>query len=89
MTGREIAFKPATFYLGIADHLARVVEGQESQGLADDTRGVNLAESSSTEASDFSCQADARNRERGDSSSDGGLETTGNFKRTDNDTIKT
>ncbi|KAM5530320.1 hypothetical protein V8D89_016021 [Ganoderma adspersum] len=27
--GREIKFKPATFYLGIADHLARVVEGQE------------------------------------------------------------
>lgn len=26
--GREIKFKPATFYLGIADHLARVVEGQ-------------------------------------------------------------
>ncbi|KAF8477857.1 Alpha/Beta hydrolase protein [Gautieria morchelliformis] len=31
LTGREIAFKPATFYLGVADHLARVVEGQESQ----------------------------------------------------------
>lgn len=27
--GREIKFKPATFYLGITDHLARVVEGQE------------------------------------------------------------
>jgi triacylglycerol lipase len=26
--GRSIKFKPATFYLGIADHLARVVEGQ-------------------------------------------------------------
>ena len=26
--GREIKFKPATFYLGIADHLARVVEEQ-------------------------------------------------------------
>ncbi|KAI0080363.1 alpha/beta-hydrolase, partial [Panus rudis PR-1116 ss-1] len=26
--GREIKFKPATFYLGITDHLARVVEGQ-------------------------------------------------------------
>ena len=26
--GREIKFKPVTFYLGIADHLARVVEGQ-------------------------------------------------------------
>lgn len=27
--GREIKFKPATFYLGITDHLARVVEGRE------------------------------------------------------------
>ena len=27
--GREIKFKPATFYLGIADQLARVVEEQE------------------------------------------------------------
>lgn len=26
--GRELKFKPATFYLGITDHLARVVEGQ-------------------------------------------------------------
>jgi triacylglycerol lipase len=25
--GREIKFKPATFYLGIADHLAKAVEG--------------------------------------------------------------
>lgn len=32
--GREIRFKPATFYLGIADHLARVVEGQEAEGEA-------------------------------------------------------
>jgi triacylglycerol lipase len=29
-TGREIKFKPATFYLGVADHLARVVEGQDA-----------------------------------------------------------
>ncbi|KAI8990493.1 alpha/beta-hydrolase [Trametes punicea] len=29
--GREIKFKPATFYLGIADHLARVVEGQAQE----------------------------------------------------------
>lgn len=28
--GREIKFKPATFYLGIVDHLARVVEGQQT-----------------------------------------------------------
>ena len=26
--GREIKFKPTTFYLGIADHLARVAEAQ-------------------------------------------------------------
>lgn len=33
--GREIKFKPVTFYLGIADHLARVVEGQgQEQGHA-------------------------------------------------------
>ena len=32
--GREIKFKPATFYLGIADHLARVVEGQEAPAAA-------------------------------------------------------
>ena len=29
--GREIKFKPATFYLGITDYLARVVEGQEAR----------------------------------------------------------
>lgn len=29
--GHEIKFKPVTFYLGIADHLARVVEGQGQQ----------------------------------------------------------
>ncbi|TFK56594.1 alpha/beta-hydrolase [Heliocybe sulcata] len=27
--GREIKFRPAQFYMGIADHLARVVEGKE------------------------------------------------------------
>lgn len=27
LIGHEIKFKPATFYLGVADHLARVVEG--------------------------------------------------------------
>ncbi|KAI0778411.1 alpha/beta-hydrolase [Trametes elegans] len=34
--GREIKFKPATFYLGIADHLARVVEGQGQAGPSGD-----------------------------------------------------
>lgn len=29
--GREIKFRPAQFYLGIADHLARVVEGKEGR----------------------------------------------------------
>ena len=29
--GREIKFKPATFYLGITDYLARIVEGQEAR----------------------------------------------------------
>jgi len=29
--GREIKFRPAQFYLGIADHLARVVEGREEE----------------------------------------------------------
>ncbi|KAL6310097.1 Alpha/Beta hydrolase protein [Sparassis latifolia] len=32
--GREVKFKPATFYLGIADHLARVVEGQDAPEVA-------------------------------------------------------
>ncbi|KAH8099385.1 alpha/beta-hydrolase [Cristinia sonorae] len=36
--GREIKFKPATFYLGIADHLARVVEGQET--ASDDSSSI-------------------------------------------------
>ena len=31
LTGREIKFKPATFYLGVADHLARDVEGQREE----------------------------------------------------------
>jgi len=30
LTGHEIKFKPATFYLGIADHLAKVVERIDS-----------------------------------------------------------
>jgi hypothetical protein len=28
--GRAISFKPATFYLGVVDHLARIVEQGES-----------------------------------------------------------
>ncbi|THH09198.1 hypothetical protein EW145_g2195 [Phellinidium pouzarii] len=34
-TGREIKFKPATFYLGVADHLARYVEGQGKESSSD------------------------------------------------------
>lgn len=37
LTGREIKFKPATFYLGVADHLARHVEGQSAtEGVQDE-----------------------------------------------------
>lgn len=36
--GNEIKFKPATFYLGIADHLAKVVEGLEPEDM-DPERG--------------------------------------------------
>ncbi|PPQ64484.1 hypothetical protein CVT26_002023 [Gymnopilus dilepis] len=32
ITGKEIKFRPATFYLGIADMLAREVEGQGKEG---------------------------------------------------------
>jgi triacylglycerol lipase len=32
MTGNEIEFRPATFYLGIADMLAGEVEGQPKEG---------------------------------------------------------
>jgi len=35
--GREIKFKPATFYLGITDHLARVVEGQQQSNAPQDS----------------------------------------------------
>lgn len=31
--GNEIKFKPATFYLGIADHLAKVVEGLKPEDM--------------------------------------------------------
>lgn len=31
--GNEIKFKPATFYLGVADYLAKVVEGLESEDV--------------------------------------------------------
>ena len=40
LTGREIKFKPATFYLGIVDHLARVVEKQRGEGDGLDDEGA-------------------------------------------------
>lgn len=36
MMGKEIKFRPATFYLGIADMLAREVEGLARAGQGDD-----------------------------------------------------
>jgi triacylglycerol lipase len=32
-TGKEIKFKPATFYLGVIDHLAKAVEGQTRDNM--------------------------------------------------------
>ncbi|KAJ8474508.1 hypothetical protein ONZ51_g7173 [Trametes cubensis] len=45
--GHEIKFKPATFYLGIADHLARVVEGQGQDRPSEDQAqpGLEAAQS--------------------------------------------
>jgi len=46
--GKEIKFRPATFYMGIADMLAREVEGQGSEDgerVSQDEFGVNLEES--------------------------------------------
>jgi hypothetical protein len=40
ITGREIKFRPATFYLGIADWLAAEVEGIEKE--SDETEGEQL-----------------------------------------------
>lgn len=40
ITGREIKFRPATFYLGIADWLAAEVEGVEK--VSDETQGEQL-----------------------------------------------
>ena len=59
--GREIKFKPATFYLGIADHLARVVEGQGPQpaGEAPEAQGTAGVQAQRREAS-----GERRDRER-------------------------
>jgi hypothetical protein len=76
--------------LGIADHLARVVEGQETQDpIENSDKSMNLAEPSFAKASDASCQGEATNREpRASASEEGGLETTGSSKRTNNDTTR-
>jgi triacylglycerol lipase len=49
MMGREITFRPATFYLGVADMLAGEVEGQPpaEKGTGNEAgRGVDLTEDS-------------------------------------------
>jgi triacylglycerol lipase len=49
MMGREITFRPATFYLGVADMLAGEVEGQPpaEKGAGNEAgRGVDLTEDS-------------------------------------------
>ena len=37
LMGNEIKFKPATFYLGIADHLAKAVEGLKQEDMTEET----------------------------------------------------
>ena len=37
--GNEIKFKPATFYLGIVDHLAKAVEGLKPEDVDTERRG--------------------------------------------------
>ncbi|KAI0720015.1 Alpha/Beta hydrolase protein [Cerioporus squamosus] len=65
--GREIKFKPATFYLGIADHLARVVEGQEqeSEHEADRTAGEGPEHEPRPDPS-RETSGERRDRERGE-----------------------
>ncbi|KAI0639635.1 Alpha/Beta hydrolase protein [Trametes polyzona] len=48
--GREIKFKPATFYLGIADHLARVVEHQEQPHDSGAGTGLKAAQDAAASA---------------------------------------
>ena len=42
--GNEIKFKPATFYLGIVDHLAKVVEGLKPEDMDAERGGDQDAE---------------------------------------------
>ena len=39
LMGNEIKFKPATFYLGIVDHLAKAVEGLKPEDVAEERKG--------------------------------------------------
>src|SRR4051794_17030844 len=48
-TGREIEFKPATFYLGVADHLARVVEGIDGEHLGGKSDNPEASKNSGAE----------------------------------------
>lgn len=43
LTGHEIKFKPATFYLGIADHLAKVVEVSEAHDTVTTQAGKGVS----------------------------------------------
>lgn len=58
--GREIKFKPATFYLGITDVLARVVEGQER------TSGTSRTSEATDETSDAERSEVEQIREEGE-----------------------
>ncbi|KAF8913039.1 Alpha/Beta hydrolase protein [Gymnopilus junonius] len=49
MMGKEIKFRPATFYLGIVDMLAREVEGQGKEEASNAGAGVELEERSQDE----------------------------------------
>jgi triacylglycerol lipase len=79
LTGREIAFKPATFYLGIADHLARVVEGQESEEPAESSgEGRDRSDAPPMEGeTEISREPDGQSRERTESPLTRELKTTG------------
>lgn len=61
--GREIKFKPATFYLGIADHLAKAVEGLQpgdrgDQGKDQVEKGIEPEPARSNETGDPSTGTD-------------------------------
>ncbi|RPD57047.1 alpha/beta-hydrolase [Lentinus tigrinus ALCF2SS1-6] len=63
--GREIKFKPATFYLGIADHLARVVEGQ-GKPESDQAKGEHGDEEEPRPGPSRETNDERQDRERGE-----------------------